>query len=127
MSLSLQTLAHSVYLQELILPNTHVFQVSGVDMVALGCTAVCKVRQTLASGSAIVTLATPTDIAITTDNTNPTNPISTVSVGFTSTHFTALLAGLSGPGVVDCIITPSSGAPQMLFSGDCGVSRVVSR
>lgn len=127
MSISLQTLSHSVFLTELLVPDTHTFTVQGVDLVAQSCTAVCKVRQTLASASAIITLSSPTDIVITSDTSNASNPVSTVAVTFTSAHFTSLLAGLTGTGVIDCIVSPSSGAPQMLFKGDCGVERVVSR
>jgi aromatic ring-cleaving dioxygenase len=118
MTLSLQPASWNVYLQELVVPYTMQFSSQAGDLSS--CTAVAKVRQTLASTSSIITLVSPTDIQLGTDGT--------ITVTFTSAHFTTLLASLTaGDGVYDVIVTPLTGAPQMAAAGSIGVRRTVSR
>ena len=118
MSITLRAAAWPIYLQELILPWTVQFQDPASQDLS-SCTAVLKVRQTLASSTVIVTLTEIADIDL--------GPTGLVTVTFTSAHFAALLAGLSGDGVYDLIVIPPVGAPQMAAAGLMGVSRTVSR
>ena len=121
--MNLQAASVGFSLQELLQPDAYTFTVQA-DLT--GASFTCKVRQTLASDSAIITLTSPTDIAVSVATSGGVTT-STVTVTFTTAHFTALLAGLSGPGVIDCLVTPVSGAPQLLFAGTIAVTRTVSR
>lgn len=112
----LQTCSYDIRLQELLQPDARSFA-CGTDISAMS--AVLKVRQTLASGSAILTLTSPTNIDLGVDGT--------LTVNFTSAHFTTLLAGLTGDGVYDIILTPVSGATAMVASGPISCARTVSR
>ena len=117
MTLALPTVRFDFPLYEKVTPKPFRFATDQADVPT--STATLKIRADVDS-AVLLTLVSPTDIALGSDLS--------ITITFTTAHFTTLLAAWLGvPLVYDLLVTPSSGTPQIGLTGTIVLSRTISR